>query len=128
MDWILNRPYCFETKNYIFVHGFLPFDYETLRPLTDDLSEVEEEHWKSACFAQTPQMITKFAQYYPDGLDKTIVFGHWHNSQLRKQFDEAKTADKEALNSIWKNEKLRLCGLDCCTFVSHKIEMLVVED
>lgn len=126
MDWLLVRPYYFETNNFIFLHGFLPFDMDKLRFITGNLAEVNEELWKNASWAQTPIMIKKFAQDFPEGLDKTIVFGHWHNAQLREAFEPV--INKEASHGIWKNEKLKLCGLDCCTIVSKKIEMLVVED
>lgn len=126
MEWILSLPNYFETPSYIFLHGFLPFDYATLKFLTDGLSAVGEEHWSSACWSLTPQMIMKFAEVFPNGLSKTVVFGHWHNSDLHKQFDAERVGTKN--DGIWKNEKLRLCGLDCCTFFSHRVEMFMVED
>lgn len=126
MDWLLDRPFYFETTHYIFLHGFFPFDTETLTFITSDFESVKEEMWVSSTWSQTPQMIMKFAQDHPNGLDKTIVFGHWHASQLRREFDLV--YDREKANSIWKNEQLHLVGLDCCTFVSRKIEMLVIED
>lgn len=132
MDWLLKRPYYFETKHYIFLHGFLPYDWENLQFYTEKLSSVSEEDWKSASWAQTPYMIYKFYEethsglYAEDGEEKWIVFGHWHNRELRKQFD--KEIDKENIDGIWRNDMLHLYGLDCCTYFSHKIEMLVVED
>ncbi len=125
MDWLLNLPYYFETENHLFLHGFLPFDTENLRFITENLSDVGEEIWQKACWSKTPLMIMKFEHDYPGGLDKTVVFGHWHNAELRERFD--KTVDEQNLHSIWRNDKLKLCGLDCCTVVSHRIEMLVVE-
>lgn len=126
MDWLLSRPYYFETDKYIFVHGFLPFDTDKLQFITDNFNLADEELWKSASWAQTPLMIQKFAQDFPDGLDKTVVFGHWHNAQLREAFEPV--VNYETRHSIWRNEKLKLIGLDCCTILSRKVEMLVVED
>lgn len=126
MSWLLSRPYYFETEKYIFLHGFLPFDYEKLRFTTDGLSEVGEQAWRAACWAKTPLMIARFAQDYPHGLNKTIVFGHWDNFSLRESFG-AGTGGGSG-DSIWRNETLGLCGLDCCTAVGHRIEMLTVED
>jgi serine/threonine protein phosphatase 1 len=125
MDWLLSLPYYFETKNHIFLHGFLPYDYEMMR-FYPDLSKAENSDWVAACWAQTPTMIEKFVQEYPRGMEKTVVFGHWHNAQLKRAFDE--TVDKNTLHSLWRRADLRLCGLDCCAYLSHKIEMLVVEE
>ncbi|MGN0813786.1 MAG: metallophosphoesterase family protein [Candidatus Coproplasma sp.] len=126
MNWLLSRPYYFETDNYIFLHGFLPFDWESTQFITDNFDKVSEELWKNACWSQTPAMIDAFSTFYPDGIDKRIVFGHWHNQQLREVFEPI--VDYENRHSIWKNEKLKLVGLDCCTVLSHRVEMLVVED
>lgn len=126
MDWLLKRPYYFETKHYIFLHGFLPFDFENTKFITENLSGVSAELWKGACWARTPLMISRFAEDYPEGIGKTIVFGHWHNAFLREQFDSE--FDRDNMDAIWKNEKLKLCGLDCCTYATKRVEMLVVED
>ncbi len=132
MDWLLSLPYYFETEHDIFLHGFLPFDRERLKLITENLSSVDEDKWKSACWSETPAMIYKlFSQcpqglYACDGKEKWIVFGHWHNAQLKYRFD--KEIDKSTINSVWRNDMLHLYGLDCCTFESHKVEMLVVED
>lgn len=132
MDWLLDLPYYFETEHYLFLHGFLPFDGEKLELITRDFSSVTEEGWKGACWAETPSMIKKLYSQCPNGLyaadgkEKWIVFGHWHNWQLRYQFD--KELDKDNLNGVWRQNMLHLIGLDCCTYNSRKVEMLVVED
>lgn len=132
MDWLLSLPYYFETPHFIFLHGFLPFDYNNLNIITDEFVNVSEETWKNASWCDTPSMIRKFEQqcptglYDPDGKRKNVVFGHWHNRQLRDSFGQ----DEDCIDadSIYQNEKLGLFGLDCCTFYSHKVDMLVLED
>jgi hypothetical protein len=125
MDWLLALPYYFEGEHYLFLHGFLPYDYAMMR-FYPDLRKVENSEWIAACWAQTPTMIQKFAQECPHGMGKTVVFGHWHNALLREAFGEK--VDKNTLHTLWRQEKLHLCGLDCCTYCSHQIEMLVAEE
>ncbi len=129
MDWLLDLPYCFETDHYIFLHGFLP-QYPNGSYITKNLESADEEAWQTACWAQTPLHILKFPQSYPaglqakDGTPKWVVFGHWMNRELRRVLERAQDVD----DSLWKNERLHLCGLDTCTYASHRVEMLVVED
>ncbi|MGN1373248.1 MAG: metallophosphoesterase [Candidatus Coproplasma sp.] len=125
-DWLLDRPFWFETANYIFLHGFLPFDWEQTQFITENLASVSREVWENSCWAQTPTMIDAFKTFFPDGLKKWIVFGHWHNVELRKKYEQI--VNYETRHSIWKDGKLKLIGLDNCTILSHKIEMLVIDD
>lgn len=126
MDWLLYRPYYYETKNYIFLHGFLPFDTDVSQFVTGDFDKVGKGLWNGACWAQTPLMIKKFAVDFPEGLSKMVVFGHWHNFDLRIEFEPI--IDYAKKHCVWKNDKLKLIGLDCCTVLSHRVEMLVVEE
>ncbi|MGN0813553.1 MAG: metallophosphoesterase [Candidatus Coproplasma sp.] len=126
MDWLIDRPYFFETPHYLFLHGFLPFDWNETQFITENFANVGKELWDNACWSQTPTMIERFALEFPGGLKKRIVFGHWHNSDLRISFEPV--INYETRHSIWRNDKLKLIGLDNCTVLSHKIEMLVIED
>lgn len=125
-EWLLNSPYYFETNNYIFVHGFLPYDFaEEKKFFVENFAKVEESVWVDACCNDAlPLLIRKFETDFPQGVGKTVVFGHCHNSTLRKSFPDG-CADE---NSVWKNERLKLIGLDCNTALTHRIEMIVVED
>ena len=125
-DWLLNRPFYFETENYVFVHGFLPFDWHKTKFITQDFAEVSREVWEEACWSKTPTMIEAFKTFYPKGLKKWVVFGHWHTYALRTCFEPV--INRETCNSMWKYEKLKLIGLDNCTVLTHKIEMLVIDD
>lgn len=132
MDWLLSLAFHYETAHYIFLHGFLPFNLDNLSIITEGLNSVKEEAWQSASWSDTPSMVRKFEQQCPtglysqDGKRKYVVFGHWHNKQLRECFGRENGCID--VDSIWMNEQLGLCGLDCCTVYSHRIEMLVVED
>lgn len=125
-DWLLNRPFYFETEHYIFLHGFLPFDWENTQFITQNLADVSKKLWEEACWSQTPAMIEVFKTYFPQGLYKWVVFGHWHAYDLRIAFGSEIKRENE--DSIWQNEKLKLIGLDNCTVLSHRIEMLVIDD
>ena len=125
-DWLLSRPFYFETEHYIFLHGFLPFDWDNTQFITQNFESVSQKTWEEACWSPTPTMIDAFKNHFPQGLDKWVVFGHWHTYDLRMAFgSETNGEDKD---SLWRNEKLKLIGLDNCTVLSHRIEMLVIED
>lgn len=125
-DWLLSIPYYFETEHYIFVHGFLPYDFvDSKKFIVSGFDGVEENIWQDACRNEAiPAIIKKFEMDYPLGIGKSIVFGHCHNSTLNKHFPCG--ANDE--NSVWKNKQLKLIGLDCNTAVTHRIEMIVIED
>lgn len=125
-DWLLSIPYYFETERYIFVHGFLPYDFvESKKFFVHDFGAVEENIWQDACRNEAlPAIIKKFEMDYPSGIGKSIVFGHCHNSTLNKYFP----CGAQDENSVWKNERLKLIGLDCNTVVTHRVEMIVIED
>ncbi|MGN1103776.1 MAG: metallophosphoesterase [Candidatus Coproplasma sp.] len=125
-DWLCNRPFYFETPNYIFLHGFLPFDWDNTQFITKDFEKVSNKVWEDASWSQTPTMIEMFKTFYPKGLKKWVVFGHWHTYDLRQCFEPV--IDYATRYSIWKDEKLKLIGLDNCTVLTNKIEMLVIDD
>lgn len=122
--WIRTLPFYFETKNYRFTHGFWPLDERNL--MVDDPENVERSEWLRCTWSDTPSNI----HLYEHGLkaaarepDKTLVFGHWHAFQLHETFPDGKIGDV-----IWRNERLKLIGVDQRTVFSHHIEVLVIED
>jgi serine/threonine protein phosphatase 1 len=114
-QWLRNLPYYFETKNHVFVHGWIPRD--------DDMQwfrEATEEEWIFATWVETDRKIA----YMPEnGYEKTLVFGHWGTWLLRG----ADWQDDDA-HGMWVDERRKLVGLDNTTCVSHKIEMYVIDD
>lgn len=130
----------FETKNYIFVHSWIPtkvkFDgadkpwyiVGKTHAWMKDWRNANEVEWEEAMWGN-PFNIAK------DGLNKTgktIVFGHWHCSagyalnditgDIFSEFDE---------NVCWepyRNTKQGIIGIDRCTAHTGEVNVLVLED
>lgn len=103
----------FETKNYIFVHSFLP-EFPDWRNAFD--YEWEEARWDNPF---------KLAE---EGLlpDKTLVFGHFHTSWPRAKYDGQPEWGDGADFSIYYGDGY--IGIDGCTAYTHKVNVLVLED
>ena len=103
----------FETENYVFVHSAIP-DKHNWR-------YAHQNEWNTAMWAQS----FKLAQngYLPD---KTLVFGHWHTSWPRAEWEGKPEFGDGADFSIYYGDGY--IGLDACTAYSGKVNVLVVED
>lgn len=127
-QWLLSRPYYFETKNYIFTHGWLPRSYY------DDnrLANISAADWKEATWCNTEdEIINHRQQVSANGVDsyKTVVIGHWHTYRLRERFDNIVVKKAEKKNhSIWADDKYKIIAVDGCTPTSKEVNVLVVED
>lgn len=126
----------FETKNCIFVHSWIPCDvhYETnnTKPwyqygkaysYMEDWRTANELKWAEA---RWPNPFNMAAQ----GLNKTgktIVFGHWHVSWPRHQYEGKLEFGPKADFSPYYGEE-DIIGLDACTAHSGKVNVLVIED
>ena len=116
----------FETKNYIFVHSWIPviskndkssrgFDFNP------DWRDAEPHEWESARWGNPFDMAAR-------GLlpDKTIVFGHWNSSagwaqtEGRSEFGEDARFDPYHGNGF--------IAIDACTAFTKKVNILVLED
>lgn len=122
----------FETKNYIFVHGWIPVIvndklpnyYARNRKFEYDLA------WRYAHSHQWDQARwINGVDAARNGLNetgKTIVFGHWHCS-YGHELDEGTPSFGEGANfNPWYGENA--IGIDACTAASHKVNVLVIED
>ena len=115
----------YETKNYVFVHGYIPCVEErksgSFTTYNPDWRNAVEEDWEKS-------------RWYPgwnlweDNIkepNKTIVCGHWHCSapnyyvhhQGRNQYDITTPFVDEGIVCI-----------DACTAHSHRVNCYVVED
>ena len=57
---------------------------------------------------------------------KTIVCGHWHTSDF---FNNLLGENRPITdNPIFKSDKYNLIGLDTCTVVTYKVNMLVLDE
>ena len=113
----------YETKHYIFVHGWIPI-VENCYLYDSDWRTARKERWEKARWTNPVEMF-RYEIYEPN---KTIVCGHWHCSALwhEQNPDEYEEfGDKANFEPfITKN----MIAIDACTAYSHKVNVVVLED
>ena len=125
----------FETKNYIFVHGWIP-----CKPLKNNhfynlaasdfrfnpkWRESTNEQWKQACWCNGIDM-AHFGLIEPN---KTIVCGHWHCSYGHFISDKTFKVGEFDESAIWDPYYAEgLIAIDRCTAHTGKVNVLVLED
>ena len=121
----------FETKNYIFVHSFIPLNCDDKLPpyyirnrkysKMENWREANQLKWEDARWGDPFELADK-------GLlpDKTLVFGHWHCSkgwakkEGRSQFDDDARFDPFYGDGF--------IAIDACTAHTGKVNCIVIED
>ena len=143
LDWIASDEWqdYFETKDYIFVHSFIPvkqfinFDKSMwCGYFVYDKDPVYREDWRNA--TETEWDDAKWGCPWKQakaGLNKTgkiIVCGHWHTSDIFNHLKNAnnKQVYKQEYNPIVKSKRYKLIGLDACTVLSKKINVFTFEE
>lgn len=104
----------FETENYVFVHGWLPDNAETL----EERQKATDNLWEKVRW-------TKWTEKYDDSrplADKTLVCGHVPTFYANK-FD--KSRDEKNCEIFCGNG---LIVIDAGTFDTKQINVLVIED
>lgn len=113
----------YETKHYIFVHGWIPI-VENCYLYDSDWRTARKERWEKARWTNPVEMF-RYEIYEPN---KTIVCGHWHCSALwhEQNLDEYEEfGDKANFEPfITKN----MIAIDACTTYSHKVNVVLLED
>lgn len=113
----------YETKHYIFVHGWIPI-IENSYLYDSNWRTARKERWEKARWANPVEMY-RYEIYEPN---KPIVCGHWHCSALwhEQNPDEYEEfGDKANFEPfITKN----MIAIDACTPYSHKVNVVVLED
>ena len=130
-DFIDGMSDYFETKNYIFVHSWVPLiskddlpSYYTRNRSFEfrlDWREASAKEWQDSRWGNPFDIAEQ-------GLlpDKTIVFGHWHSST-----GWAKTEGRSEFGEDAKFEPYYgngFIGIDACTAYSDQVNVLVLED
>lgn len=122
----------FETKSFVFTHGFLavncddnlPAHYQRNRKFSkmENWREATPKQWSDARWLNGMQMVH-------DGfdIDKCIVVGHWHTSWGRAQFEGESEFGPDADFSPYYYED-KLIAIDSCVAYTGKINCLVIED
>jgi hypothetical protein len=122
----------FETKNYIFVHSWIPLRCKDNLPMhytknrkfefDPDWRNANDGDWETARWGNPFEMAAN--GFLPD---KTIVFGHWHTSYGHSikngTFSEW---GKDADFSPYYGEGY--IGIDACCGYTGKINVIVLED
>ena len=121
----------YETKNYIFVHSWIPVKCLDPYPVhytrhrkfefNPDWRNATEKEFEQARWCNPFEMAKQ-------GLttDKTIVFGHWHcstgwaNKEGRSEFDSDSKFD-----TFYGNGYI---GIDACTAYTKKVNCIILED
>ena len=138
----------FETKNYIFVHGWIPCDLPSYvgKPWWQNNRKlVYNTEWRSS------SEDAWYASRWINGIDagylkkviepgKTIVCGHWHCSYghywkaVRKSIESGNTifeaeASEFGNNAVWEPfEAEGIIAIDACTAHTGKVNVVVLED
>lgn len=127
----------YETKNYIFVHGFIPTKYDDLTKTSTIIpswrKNATQRDWASSRWTNGLSMSIDRGLREPD---KTIVVGHYHTSYGHVRDFYGKDCSKIFLRnlefepnadfSIWKGNGI--IALDGCVAWTHKVNCLVVEE
>lgn len=114
----------FETKNYIFVHSWVPALSQKgmFYKFNPDWRNATQKEWDDAMWVNPFDMAAR-------GLNqtgKTIVFGHFHTSYPRAKYDGEPEFEDGANFDIYYGDGF--VGIDACTAHSKKVNVLVVED
>ena len=108
----------YETKNYVFVHGWIP----SLKLYPDwrkaPTSAWEKARWKNGMKAARSGHL--------DPAGKIIVCGHYHTSWGHFIQDETPEWGPRADFSPYYDKGI--VAIDACTAYSHKVNVLVIED
>jgi serine/threonine protein phosphatase 1 len=124
----------FETKNYIFVHSWIPTNKKekphpadkwiplTTNEYMEDWRKANDVEWEEAMwgnpFVLASQDLNKTG--------KTIVFGHWHCSAGHKMLGNC---NDEFNYAIWEPCYFKnTIGIDRCTAHTGEVNVLVLED
>ena len=115
----------FETKNYIFVHSWIPHYSQ------DDGSVKYDPSWRAATNDRWEEAmwVNPFDMHMLDlnKTCKTIIFGHWHCSAGHKMLGHSK--DEFNGYPIWEPcYATGIIGIDRCTAHTGEVNVLVLED
>lgn len=118
LKWLKERPYYYETKNYIFTHGGIDTNAEDWHnPHCERyrFTDWEALMWDDGSFFGKPIKNT----------NKTVVIGHFGTNHLRKMYDIGQDDERW---SILKRDDGRVIAIDSTTIISHKVNVLVIEN
>lgn len=113
----------YETKHYIFVHGWIPI-IENCYLYDADWRNARPERWNKARWTNAVDMF-EYEIYEPN---KTIVCGHWHCSALWHKAYPNKYEEFGPNENFEPFITKQMIALDACTVHTHKVNVIVLED
>lgn len=124
----------FETKNYIFVHGWIPCDIDHEGWRQHNKSFVYKPNWRDSNDIEWEEAmwINGIDRAFIDNIiepNKTIICGHWHCS-LGHSYDSKENFISEfGEDAIWEPWYHNGCiAIDRCTAHTGEVNVLVLED
>lgn len=129
-DSLLNY---FETKNYIFVHGWIPCDVpgQSLKPWYQNYRLYRyNQYWRDSTVYEweASRWVNGMARALEGIIEpgKTIICGHWHCSYGHSFENDLSEFDDDA---IWEPYYTEGCiAIDRCTAYTKEVNVLVLED
>lgn len=110
LSWLKSLPYYYETSNYIFTHGMINGTCEDWRNPPDG--------WERLTWAKPEDFFEPILN-----TEKKSCVGHINCGLLRSIIGE-----EEDDNSIFTRPDGKVIGLDTCTVLTKKVNVLVLED
>lgn len=116
-----------EIGNYIFTHGWIPFDGISQHPiwglaLSKDWREITSSNlWENYRFCHTLNMLSYKKYTVPK--DKILVVGHWDTISMHNKYDKSHPAQD---SSIFYDKNF--IGIDACTALTNKCNVFTFED
>lgn len=110
----------FETKNYIFVHSWIPTDHR--KSFKENWRDAHQKDWDDAMWGNPFDM----AKNGLNQTGKTIVFGHWHCSTGWAREKGLSEFKEDACFDIYRGENY--IAIDGCTAHTGKCNVLVIEE
>lgn len=123
----------FETKNYVFCHGFIPANCDDGLPMwrngnrkfskKEDWRYAHQSEWDDAMWLNGMKMVM-------DGIaiEKCIVVGHYHTSWGHAIQDKSFNEFGEGADFSPFYYEDKLIAIDGCTAYTGKVNVLVLED
>ena len=113
----------FETKNYIFVHSWIPVSKNDHKLVYNaDWRNSNQDEWNDAMWGNP----FSFAEYGFNQTGKTIVFGHWHSSTGWAKAEGRSEFGQDAKFEPYYGDGF--IAIDACTAHSGKVNVIVLED
>lgn len=145
LKWIASDEWVnyYETNKYIFVHSFIPLKPRENLKFSQLFNAPNEydPNWRNATQSDWEEATwgcpwSLYLEYFEPEIKngKTLVCGHWHASDFWNHLDLKDKAVAAKLdiygdNPMYKSDKYpNLIGLDACTVVSHRVNVLVLDE